>query len=127
MAALSGFFGMLAAVLAAVGLYGVISYRVIRRRNEIGIRMALGAGRRDVLNLIAKELGVLLLGGLLIGLALSIAGGRAAASLLYGLRPYEPSILAFAAALMCVVAIAATLIPSVRACRLDPMTALREE
>ncbi len=89
--------------------------------------MALGAGRRDVLNLIAKELGVLLLGGLLIGLALSIAGGRAAASLLYGLRPYEPSILAFAAALMCVVAIAATLIPSVRACRLDPMTALREE
>ena len=127
MATLSGFFGMLAAVLAAVGLYGVISYRVIRRRNEIGIRMALGAGRRDVLNLIAKELGVLLLGGLLIGLALSIAGGRAAASLLYGLRPYEPSILAFAAVLMCVVAIAATLIPSVRACRLDPMTALREE
>jgi len=86
MAALSGFFGALAALLATIGIYGVIAYVVARRRNEIGIRMALGSTRPQVIGLVMKEAALLVVIGLGIGLAGSLALARFAASLLFGLR-----------------------------------------
>ena len=90
MAALSGFFGFLAAILATVGLYGVISYMVARRRNEIGIRIALGANRPSIVKLVLREAGLLLLAGLAVGTGLSIAAARTASSLFYGVQPNDP-------------------------------------
>lgn len=127
MATLSGFFGTLAAILATVGLYGVISYMIARRRNEIGIRIALGANRRNVLRLVLQEASILLLVGLVVGTGLAIAVGRTASSLLYGLTSGDPVTLVLAVALLASVSLAAGLIPALRASRLDPMSALREE
>jgi putative ABC transport system permease protein len=127
MATLSGFFGGLAALIAAVGLYGVMSYLVARRTNEIGIRMALGASRGDIVRLVLREAAILLLVGLAGGAVLAVAAGYAAGSLLFGLRPTDAGILAMAAALLAAVAIAASYLPAWRASRLDPVTALREE
>jgi len=127
MATLSGFFGFLAVVLATVGLYGVISYMVARRRNEIGIRIALGADRGTIINLVIKEAGLLLGAGLIIGTALALATARTASSLLFGLRPTDPSSIVFAIALLALVALAASLLPALRAARVEPMIALREE
>ncbi len=127
MATLSGFFGFLAAALATLGLYGVISYMVARRRNEIGVRIALGANRRNVLNLVLGEAGKLLTIGLVIGIALSVAAARTAASMLYGLKPYDPSTILLAVLLLGTVALVASLLPAQRAARLEPMLALREE
>jgi len=127
MATLSGFFGVLAALLATVGLYGVMSYMVARRTNEIGIRMTLGAGRGEITRLILREAGVLLAVGLGVGLLLALAGGRAVSSVLFGLKPYDPLTLAAAAALLAVVAAAASYLPARRATKVDPMTALRYE
>jgi ABC-type antimicrobial peptide transport system permease subunit len=100
---------------------------VARRRNEIGIRIALGADRASVLRLIMREAGLLLIVGLAIGTGLSIAAGRAATSLLYGLQPSDPVTIMLAVALLATVAIVASGIPALRAARLNPMTALREE
>ena len=127
MATLSGFFGVLAVVLATVGLYGVISYMVARRRNEIGIRIALGANQSNVLNLVLREAGILLAVGLAIGSALAIAAARMASSLLFGLKPSDPLTIGLSVALLAVVAIGASLLPALRASRLEPMNALREE
>ena len=127
MASLSGFFGLLAGLLATIGLYGVISYMVARRRNEIGIRMALGADRGRVLALIMREAGVLLALGLLIGTVLALASTRAAASLLYGLKPHDPLALALAAVSLAAVSVTASYLPAVRATRIHPTEALREE
>lgn len=127
MASLSGFFGFLAGLLATIGLYGVISYMVARRRNEIGIRMALGADRRRVLALIMREAAILLAIGLMIGAALSLASTRAAASLLFGLKPHDPVTMALAAISLAVVAAAASYFPAFRAARIHPTEALREE
>lgn len=127
MATLSGFFGLLAVVLATVGLYGVLSYMVARRRNEIGIRMALGANSGDVLHLVLREAGVLLIAGLVIGTGLAIAVGRTASSLLFGLKSTDPVIIGLSVVLLAVVALAASFLPALRAARLEPMTALREE
>jgi len=127
MATLSGFFGFLAVALATVGLYGVISYMVERRRNEIGIRIALGANRANVLNLVLREAGVLLVAGLAIGIGLALAVGRAASSLLFGLQPNDPVTIGASVAGLAVVAIAASLLPAMRAARVEPMVALREE
>jgi ABC-type antimicrobial peptide transport system permease subunit len=127
MATLSGAFGLLAGLLATLGLYGVISYMVARRRNEIGVRVALGADRGRVVRLVLRE-AVLLLGtGLIIGLAISLWAGRAAAALLYGLTPHDPATIAAAIALLAGVALAAAYAPARRAAALDPMAALREE
>jgi ABC-type antimicrobial peptide transport system permease subunit len=120
-------FGGLAAVLATIGLYGVMSYMVARRRNEIGIRMALGAGRRDVVRMVMGEAAVLLLAGVVVGTGLAIAAGRAAATLLFGLRPGDPATLALAAGGLAVVAMLASYLPALRASRLEPIEALREE
>jgi len=127
MATLSGFFGALAGILAVIGLYGVISYMVARRTNEIGIRMALGANGGGIVRLILRE-ALLLLGiGLVVGTGLALAAARTASSMLFGLKPYDPATLAFAITTLALVAIAASYIPARRAAGVDPMVALREE
>ena len=127
MSTLSGFFGFLAALLASMGLYGVMAYIVARRRGEIGIRMALGADRANVLKLIGGECGKLLLAGLLLGIGLALAASQAIAKLLYDLSPKDPLTIILSVLLLALVALPASLIPAVRASRLDPMKALREE
>jgi len=127
MATLSGTFGGLAALLATLGLYGVISYMVARRRNEIGVRMALGADRMKVVRLVLREAVLLLAVGLTVGVLLALWAGRAATTLLFGLQPYDPITMLSAVALLTVVALAASYGPARRAAALDPMTALRDE
>jgi len=127
MATLSGFFGLLAAVLATIGLYGVISYMVARRRNEIGIRVALGAARSAVVGLVIREAALLLVIGLAIGVVGALAAGSLAGSMLFGLTPRDPLTIAAGIAILGIVALAASYLPARRASRLDPMDALREE
>jgi putative ABC transport system permease protein len=127
MAALAGAFGLLAGLLAVLGLYGVISYMVARRRNEIGVRIALGAGRARVIQLVLKEAALLLAAGLAVGAGLALWAGRAATAMLYGLKPYDSATLGGAIGLLAVVALAASYGPAHRASRLEPMDALREE
>jgi putative ABC transport system permease protein len=127
MATLSGFFGVLAALIATIGLYGVMSYMVARRRNEIGIRMALGADRRDVVRMVMREAGVLLGAGVLVGLVAAVAAARTATTLLFGLQPGDPTTLLMAAAGLGLVAMLASYVPALRASRLEPTEALREE
>jgi putative ABC transport system permease protein len=127
MATLSGFFGALAALLASLGLYGVLSYAVVQRTQEIGIRLALGAERGQIVKLIMREATLLLAIGLAIGTALALAAARTADTLLYGLRPHDPLTYLLAAALLAAVAAAASYLPARRAARVDPMVALRCE
>jgi predicted permease len=127
MARLSEFFGFLAALLATVGLYGVISYMVVRRTSEIGVRIALGADRAGILSLILREAGVLLGIGIGVGALFALAAGKTAGSLLYGLKSYDPLTLLGSMLLLGAVAVVASAIPARRASRLDPMVALREE
>lgn len=127
MATLSGFFGFLAALLAAIGLYGVISYMVVQRTKEIGIRMAIGAERMDVLRLILREAGMLTIAGLVIGSGLALGSAQAAKSLLYGLKPRDPITLLAAVVLLSAVAAFASFLPAYRASKLDPLIALRYE
>jgi predicted permease len=127
MAALAGAFGLLAGVLAVLGLYGVIAYMVARRRNEIGVRIALGATRTRVVGLVLREAALLLALGLTIGLGFAIWAGRTAASLVYGMKPGDPLTLGAAVVLLALVATAASYAPASRASRLQPMDALREE
>jgi predicted permease len=127
LASLSGFFGALALLLAAIGLYGVMSYTVARRRNEIGIRMALGAEQRTIQWMVLREVLLLVGAGLLLGLAAATATTRLLASMLYGLTPTDPATLAFAAITLLTVAALAGYLPARRAAKLDPMTTLREE
>jgi len=127
MALLSGIFGGLAALLTAIGLYGVISYVGATRRNEIGIRMALGASRANVGGIILRQMLVLLVIGIGIGVLLALAAGRAARSQLYGLQWNDPLIFAGAIGLSSAVALIASFIPARRAMRVDPMVALRYE
>jgi ABC-type antimicrobial peptide transport system permease subunit len=125
MAMLSGFFGLLAAVLTMAGLYGVIAYIVTRRRNEIGIRVALGANRSQVTGMVMREAGLLLIAGVVTGTALSLAAGRSANSLLFGLTPYDPLTLATAIGTLAAICGVAAFLPARRASKLDPMAALR--
>ena len=127
MAALAGAFGLLAGVLAVLGLYGVIAYMVAHRRNEIGVRIALGATRARVVGLVLREATLLLALGLAIGVGFAAWAGRTAASLVYGMKPGDPLTLCAAVALLALVALAASCAPASRASRLQPMDALREE
>ena len=127
MASLSGAFGILAALLAAIGLYGVMSYNVARRRNEIGIRMALGAEQARVLRMVLGEVSLLIVIGIAAGLGVALATTRFVASFLYGLSPNDPLTLFLAAAALAGVAFVAGYLPARRASLVDPMTALREE
>jgi len=127
MATLSGFFGFLAALLAAIGLYGVISYMVVQRTREIGIRMAIGADRVAVVRMILREAGMLTVAGLVIGTGLALGAAQAAKSLLYGLKPRDPLTLVTAIVTLSAVAALASFLPAYRASRLDPLEALRYE
>ena len=127
MATLSGFFGALALLLAAIGTYGVLAYAVGRRTNEIGIRMALGASGGSVLWMILRETVSLVLGGIAVGLPLTLAVTRLTGKLLFGLTPADPLTLALAMFAMAVTAAAASYLPARRAARVDPMVALRYE
>jgi ABC-type antimicrobial peptide transport system permease subunit len=127
MAALSGFFGALAALLATIGLYGVMAYMMVRRRNEIGIRMALGASRPQIVGLVMKEAALLLVIGVATGVAGSLVFARTAGKLLFGLTARDPLTFLAAAVLLAAAAALGSYLPAQRASRLDPMTALRDE
>jgi putative ABC transport system permease protein len=127
LATLSGFFGGLALLLATIGLYGVMSYNVARRRGEIGIRMALGAQQSRVLRMVLQEVAILIIMGLAVGLGAALATTRFVASFLYGVKPNDPWTLFLAAAVLASTAAVAGFLPARRASNLDPMAALREE
>jgi predicted permease len=127
LADLSGGFGALAAILTLVGLYGLIAYTVTRRTNEIGVRMALGAGRAAIARLILRETGLLLAVGAVVGTGLALAGGRAASTLLFGVGPYDPATLLLALTALAGIALAASYAPVRRATRIEPVAALRAE
>ena len=127
MATLSSFFGILAFLLACIGLYGILSYNVASRTNEIGIRMALGARRRGVFWLVLREALLLVIGGLAVGLPMILAVTRVTSSLLFGLTPTDPISLFLAALLILAVAMVAGYLPARRATRVDPLVALRYE
>jgi ABC-type antimicrobial peptide transport system permease subunit len=127
LAMLSAGFGALAALLTVVGLYGLVAYTVTRRTNEIGVRIALGATSSDIARLMVRETGLLLLGGVALGVLLALAGGRTAATLLFGVQPYDPLTLASAVMALTLIAFAASYAPARRATRIQPVTALRAE
>ena len=126
-ARLTSLFGALALVLAAVGLYGVTAYNVEQRTNEIGIRMALGADRTSVVKMVLRSAFLQVGVGLAIGIPAAIGAGYGMASQLYSVRPWNPVILAMAAALLGIAALIAALVPSRRAASVEPMQALRNE
>jgi putative ABC transport system permease protein len=127
MATLSSVYGALAAVLAIVGMYGIISYMVIRRSSEMGLRIALGAQRTTVVGMVLREAAELVAGGLVVGTAVAIACARAVQTLLYGIAPVDPMTLMVAAGGLVTIALASSLLPAVRAASVDPIEALREE
>ena len=126
-AKLTSLFGLLALALASVGLYGVTAYSVERRTNEIGIRMALGADRANVFALVLRgaflQVGI----GLAIGIPLVVLGGRAIATQLFGVKPYDPNILLLTTAVLATATFVAAVVPARWASSLEPMRALRTE
>jgi putative ABC transport system permease protein len=120
-------FALLALTLAAVGISGVVSYSVTQRTQEIGIRLALGAQKQDVLKLILGRSMISVLAGVVIGLAASAGLMRFLAGLLYEVKPLDPWVLSIVAALLTGVALVASYIPALRATRVDPIVALRYE
>jgi putative ABC transport system permease protein len=126
MAMLSGLFGTLALLLSALGLYGVTSYAVARRRTEIGIRMALGAAPAGVVRLVLSRVSVLIGFGVLVGAGVSLWASKFLTSLLYGLEPRDPVTLGSAVALLAAVGGVAGWLPARRASRVDPAEVLRE-
>ena len=127
MATLSGVFGAIAGLLAAVGLYGIVSYTVERRRREIGIRLALGASRGTIVGSVLKQSGVWVAAGLALGIVASVAVTRTAQSLLYGVQSQDPATIAAGAAGLALIALLASYVPAHRAARVDPMATLKDE
>jgi predicted permease len=127
MAQLSSCFGLLALILATIGLYGVMSFIVTHRQNEIGIRLAIGASRKAILAMILKQAVSVLVIGLLAGVALSLLLSRWAQSLLFDVKANDPYLIAAATLLLAAITLAATLIPAKKAANLDPMQILRNE
>ena len=125
MAALSGFFGQLAMVIAAVGLYGLVSYIVSTRQHELGLRIALGATRAHVLGLVLRQGLTPVLCGLLIGVPAALLMTRWLTSLVFDVSPRDFRTIAAAVVMLAVVAIGVTLIPARRAASVDPIVALR--
>jgi ABC-type antimicrobial peptide transport system permease subunit len=127
LAKLSGLFGIVVLLLAANGLYGVISYTTARRTNEIGLRMAIGADRGDVIRMVLRETLLLMIAGLAIGLPAALGAGRLIAATLAGVSPSDPRTVAAVSLIMLAVGLLAGFIPAARASRVDPMAALRQE
>jgi len=126
-ARLTSFFGILSVILASIGIYGVTAYNAGRRTSEIGVRMALGAHRGQILSLILGGACALIVLGLLIGLPLTFAAGRVLGNQLYGINPYDPGVTAIAAGALGLCALVAALIPALRASSISPLEALRSE
>lgn len=126
-ARLLGVFAVLALVLAAVGLYGVLGYSVARRTSEIGVRLALGATRGGVLRSVLRQSLIVVAIGSIVGVPASMALTRPLGSLLYGVSSSDPKVLGGAVACLCLVAMAAAAVPAWRAARVDPLVALRHE
>jgi len=126
-ALLSAGFGLLATLLASIGLYGVMAFIVARRRKEIGVRLALGAERGGIMWSVMKEVMILLAIGLAIGVPTAIGLGRYVSSQLYGIQPNDPWIAITTMVLFAVVSVAAGLVPANKASRIDPILALRYE
>lgn len=126
-ASLSTVFGVLATMLAIIGLYGVMAYTVARRTREIGIRMALGALQGNVIWMIMREVLLVLAVGVVIGVPAAMGLSRLVRSQLYGLTPYDPGTVVGATVVLAAVACLAGLIPALRASRIDPTQALRYE
>lgn len=127
LAALTGFFGGVAALLASIGLYGVLAYQAVRRRAEIGIRLALGSTRGQIIRLVVTQAALLVLFGLVVGILGFLAVAQTAASLLFEISARDPLHLAAAVLALAAVAAMGSLLPAHEAARLDPMTALRDE
>jgi ABC-type antimicrobial peptide transport system permease subunit len=127
MALVSAFLGGLAALLSAVGIYGVLAQAVTRRTSEIGLRMALGADRSNVVWLVMGEVAILCAVGLTIGVAGALALAKLIASMLYDLAPHDPVMIMLAVGILGAVALAAGYLPARRAALIDPMQALRRE
>ena len=127
MAKLSSLFGILAIILASIGLYGVKSYIVAQRRHEIGVRLALGADRPRILGMMMRQSGLLLIGGLAAGTVIALAAGRAAQSLLFEIKPNDPVTFSVAIAGVSLVSFVASLIPALKAANIPAMAALREQ
>jgi len=124
---LSASFAVLATLLAAVGLYGVLAYTVAQRTREIGLRMALGAAPNRVRAMVLRQVGVMTVVGGTVGLIAAVWAGRAAKSILYQMEGHDPIVLVASAMLLALVALGAGFIPAHRASRVDPMLALRYE
>ena len=124
---MTGFFGLLALLLASIGLYGVMSYAVARRTNEIGLRMALGAQRGNVINMVLRESMLLVVLGVLIGLGAVLATTRFVSTMLYGLTPTDPATISLAVLVLLAVSALAGYLPARRAAQVDPLVALRYE
>jgi ABC-type antimicrobial peptide transport system permease subunit len=127
LATLSAFFGGLALLLAMIGLYGAVSYGVTQRRSEFGIRIALGAAPGSILRLVMRDVAVMLLGGAVGGVAISLLAVRLVQKFLFGLTPGDPATFLAAVVLLAAVAVAAAYLPARRAMSVDPMVALRYE
>jgi ABC-type antimicrobial peptide transport system permease subunit len=127
MSRISGFFSLLALLLACIGVYGVMTYTVIRRTNEIGIRMALGAKAGGVLWMVLKESLLLLSIGVAIGLPATVGAARLIENLLFGVTPTDPATMVTAVVFVSGVAVLSGYLPARRAARVDPMVALRYE
>jgi ABC-type antimicrobial peptide transport system permease subunit len=125
--AVIGIFGVLALVLASVGIYGTLAYSVARRTNEIGIRMAIGAQRRNVIWMVLRDSLVLISAGIILGLPLALGGTRWLSSFLFGVQRVDPLAIGSAVLLIFVMALLAGYLPARRAAKIDPMRALRHE
>ena len=127
MATLGGGFGVLAMLVAALGMFGLLAFQVARRANEIGVRLALGAGRGSLIALVLKDVAIMVLCGIAIGSAAAAMTTGIARSLLFGLTPTQPAVFVAAAAALALTALVAAWLPARRAANIDPLVALRHE
>jgi ABC-type antimicrobial peptide transport system permease subunit len=125
--ALTSCFGLIALILAVVGIYGIMAYTVVQRTNEIGVRLALGALPEQVLAMVLREAAWLSLSGIIVGVGMALLVGRLLKSMLYGVAPNDPLTFLATAVLLLAIALAASWIPARRAAQVQPVQALRHE